>query len=86
MSVKASETLRKLTKSSFKGSRNVYWATAREADDMLWLVVLGPAHEAVKEFKARVARGTIPPDAPWVRDLVSHTHPSSGVRSIQPRS
>ena len=75
MSVKASEQLRKLKNTSFKGSRNVYWATAREADDMLWLVVLGPTHEAVKEFKARVDRGTIPPDAPWVTcvaDVIDH--------------
>lgn len=41
----------------YKFSTNVYWVTSREASDLLWLQVLPPKHEAVKEFKSRVARG-----------------------------
>ena len=66
MSVKAGEALRALKNTSFKSSKNVYWATAKEADDQLWLVVLPTTHEAVKEFRARIARGVVAPDNPWV--------------------
>ena len=69
MSVKAGEALRALKNTSFKSSKNVYWATAKEADDQLWLVVLPTTHEAVKEFRARIARGVVAPDNPWVAEF-----------------
>ena len=64
--VRAGANLRLLNAKSFKASQHVYWCTAREADDCLWLVVLKPTHSAVKEFGARSARGTVPPNNPWV--------------------
>ena len=51
-----------LTDKSWKFPVNVYWVTSREADDCCWSAVLAPQHEAVREYKARVARGDAVPD------------------------
>ena len=50
-----------LTAQSFKFPVHCYWVTSREADDCCWSAVLGPQHEAVKEYNARVARGDAMP-------------------------
>ena len=37
----------KLDNKSFKFATNIYWVTAREADDCCWTAVLPPSHQAV---------------------------------------
>ena len=61
-SVRSTATMAALTDKSFKFPVNVYWVTSREADDCCWSAVLAPQHEAVREYKARVARGDAVPD------------------------
>jgi hypothetical protein len=67
ITVRSTETMKKLTLSSFKHSVNVYWVTSSEADDFIWLSVLRPDAECVLEYKARLARNVevVPPHLPW---------------------
>ena len=62
--------MRNLKDKDFKFPINVYWVTSRESSDCAWTAVLAPNSTAVKEHRARVARGDAAPETlRWISDL-----------------